>query len=105
MVDAAQNRLNMSLARAHQNVDDAAQTLVRMIEETRRQITKELDNAYGSRQLQLTVIDKKVGLMAFPSDTVSDSLSDTLSGIWACDIRRGIRAFIGFFSLHPTLIF
>uniref|UniRef100_A0A0M3I2J2 B-box type zinc finger protein ncl-1 n=1 Tax=Ascaris lumbricoides TaxID=6252 RepID=A0A0M3I2J2_ASCLU len=63
MVDAAQNRLNMSLARAHQNVDDAAQTLVRMIEETRRQITKELDNAYGSRQLQLTVIDKKVQQM------------------------------------------
>ncbi|VDM39382.1 unnamed protein product [Toxocara canis] len=64
MVDAAQNRLNMSLARAHQNVDEAAQTLIRLIEETRRQITKELDNAYGARQLQLTVIDKKVQQMA-----------------------------------------
>lgn len=60
MVDAAQNRLSGSLSRAHQNVDDAAQTLIRIIEENRRQIIKDLDNAYGAKQLQLTVIDKKV---------------------------------------------
>lgn len=60
MVDAAQNRLSCSLSRAHQNVDDATQTLIRIIEDNRRQIIKDLDNAYGAKQLQLTVIDKKV---------------------------------------------
>ncbi|MCP9258905.1 Brain tumor protein [Dirofilaria immitis] len=59
MVDAAQNRLSCSLTRAHQNVDDATQTLIRMIEDNRRQIIKDLDNAYGAKQLQLTVIDKR----------------------------------------------
>lgn len=62
MVDAAQNRLSCSLTRAHQNVDDATQTLIRIIEDNRRQIIKDLDNAYGAKQLQLTVIDKKVCL-------------------------------------------
>ncbi|VDN39957.1 unnamed protein product [Gongylonema pulchrum] len=60
MVDAAQNRLSSSLTRAHQNVDEAAQTLMRIIEENRRQVIKDLDNAYSAKQLQLTVIDKKV---------------------------------------------
>ncbi|VIO90844.1 B-box type zinc-finger protein ncl-1, putative [Brugia malayi] len=64
MVDAAQNRLSCSLTRAHQNVDDATQTLIRIIEDNRRQIIKDLDNAYGAKQLQLTVIDKKVQQMA-----------------------------------------
>lgn len=63
MVDAAQNRLNASLVRAHQSVDDAAQTLIRLVEDCRRQITKDLDNAFSAKQLQLTVIDKKVQQM------------------------------------------
>lgn len=63
-VDAAQNRLSMSLARAHQNIDEATQVLYRFIDEHRRLALKDLENAYGAKQLQLTVVDKKVALLA-----------------------------------------
>uniref|UniRef100_A0A1I7ZGG5 B box-type domain-containing protein n=1 Tax=Steinernema glaseri TaxID=37863 RepID=A0A1I7ZGG5_9BILA len=60
MVDAAQQRLTLSLHRAHQNIEDNTQTLIRLIEDNRRSVMKDLDNAFGAKQLQLTVIDKKI---------------------------------------------
>ncbi|TKR77649.1 hypothetical protein L596_018579 [Steinernema carpocapsae] len=63
MVDAAQQRLTVSIHRAHQNIEDNTRTLIRIIEENRRAVMKDLDNAFGAKQLQLTVIDKKIQQM------------------------------------------
>ncbi|KAK0422089.1 hypothetical protein QR680_007356 [Steinernema hermaphroditum] len=60
MVDAAQQRLTLSLQRAHQNVEDNTKTLNRLIEENRQRIMKDLENVFSAKQLQLTVMDKKI---------------------------------------------
>lgn len=62
-VDAAQGRLGISHSRAHQCIDEAAQMMYRFVEDHRRIAIKELENVYGSKQLQLTVVDKKVQQM------------------------------------------
>lgn len=53
------------MAKAQQGIDEAARALIRVIEDCRRQLTKELDNLYSAKQLQLSVIDKKVEIHHF----------------------------------------
>jgi tripartite motif-containing protein 2/3 len=63
VIDSCQNRLNGSLQRAQNNVDEAAALLTQLIQEARKTISKELEATFGYKQLQLTLMDKEVQKM------------------------------------------
>ncbi|GMT20801.1 hypothetical protein PFISCL1PPCAC_12098 [Pristionchus fissidentatus] len=70
-VDAANNRLNQSLARAHAILDENVATVIRTLEEQRKTIAKEIEQAYSAKQLRLTMVDKRIQQM-------SDKLGQTV---------------------------
>lgn len=50
-VDASQQRLSASLSRAHSQLDDNANALVRIIDEARKAAAKEIDTAFSAKQV------------------------------------------------------
>ncbi|PAV57073.1 hypothetical protein WR25_26135 isoform D [Diploscapter pachys] len=62
-VDNAQQRLNLSLTRAHQQLDENVQMLIRAIDEQRKSAAKEIEAAYSAKQVQLTMVDKRIQQM------------------------------------------
>ncbi|KJH42870.1 b-box zinc finger [Dictyocaulus viviparus] len=62
-VDAAQQRLNTSLSRAHSQLDENVNSLLRIIEEARKSAAKEIDTAFSAKQIQLTMVDKRIQQM------------------------------------------
>uniref|UniRef100_A0A915DWR8 B-box type zinc finger protein ncl-1 n=1 Tax=Ditylenchus dipsaci TaxID=166011 RepID=A0A915DWR8_9BILA len=63
LIDADQNHLNASFQQAQNNVDESANCLIQLVQETRKGISKELEAMFGYKQLQLTIIDKEVQKM------------------------------------------
>lgn len=51
VIDSCQNRLNGSLQRAQNNVDEAAALLTQLIQEARKTISKELEATFGYKQV------------------------------------------------------
>ncbi|EPB69592.1 b-box zinc finger [Ancylostoma ceylanicum] len=62
-VDASQQRLSASLSRAHSQLDDNVNALVRIIDEARKAAAKEIDTAFSAKQIQLTMVDKRIQQM------------------------------------------
>ncbi|KHJ94610.1 b-box zinc finger [Oesophagostomum dentatum] len=62
-VDASQQRLSASLSRAHAQLDDNVNALVRIIDEARKAAAKEIDAAFSAKQIQLTMVDKRIQQM------------------------------------------
>lgn len=63
-VDSAQQRLNASLQRTHQQLDENVQVLLKAIDEQRKMMAKEIDTTYSAKQLQLTMVDKRIQQMS-----------------------------------------
>ncbi|KAI1729919.1 NHL repeat domain-containing protein [Ditylenchus destructor] len=63
LIDADQSRLNASFQQAQNNVDESANILIQLVQETRKGLSKELETLFGYKQLQLTIIDKEVQKM------------------------------------------
>ncbi|GMR42592.1 hypothetical protein PMAYCL1PPCAC_12787 [Pristionchus mayeri] len=70
-VDAANNRLNQSLARAHAILDENVANVIRVLEDQRKTLAKEIEQAYSAKQLRLTMVDKRIQQM-------SDKLGQTV---------------------------
>uniref|UniRef100_A0A1I7XGD0 B-box type zinc finger protein ncl-1 n=1 Tax=Heterorhabditis bacteriophora TaxID=37862 RepID=A0A1I7XGD0_HETBA len=70
-VDSSQQRLNMSLQRAHAQLDENVQSLLRFVDEQRKVVAKDIDTAYSAKQIQLTMVDKRIQQM-------SEKLSQTI---------------------------
>lgn len=51
LIDADQNRLNESFQHAQNNVDESANYLIELIQDTRKNFLKELENAFGYKQV------------------------------------------------------
>ena len=51
-MDNAQQRLNLSLTRAHQQLDENVQMLIRAIDEQRKSAAKEIEAAYSAKQVR-----------------------------------------------------
>jgi tripartite motif-containing protein 2/3 len=51
LVDAAQNRLSVSMNRAAATIDESFHMIVRAADEHRRALGKELENAFGAKQV------------------------------------------------------
>ncbi|XGW15765.1 hypothetical protein V3C99_001314 [Haemonchus contortus] len=62
-VDASQQRLSASLSRAHSQLDENVNALVRIIDEARKSAAKEIDTAFSAKQIQLTMVDKRIQQM------------------------------------------
>uniref|UniRef100_A0A0K0D6I6 Biogenesis of lysosome-related organelles complex 1 subunit 1 n=1 Tax=Angiostrongylus cantonensis TaxID=6313 RepID=A0A0K0D6I6_ANGCA len=62
-VDAAQQRLSASLSRAHSQLDENVNALLRIVEDARKAASKEIDAAFSSKQIQLTMVDKRIQQM------------------------------------------
>ncbi|KAF8357266.1 ncl-1 [Pristionchus pacificus] len=70
-VDAANNRLNTSLARAHAILDENVNNVIRGLEDQRKALAKEIEQSYSAKQLKLTMVDKRIQQM-------SDKLGQTI---------------------------
>lgn len=70
-VDSKQQILTASLHNAHAQLDDTASNLIIAIQEQKKQLSKEIDNAFAAKQIQLTMVDKRIQSMA-------DKLSQTI---------------------------
>lgn len=51
LIDADQNRLNASFQHAQNNVDESANYIIELIQDTRKSFLKELENAFGYKQV------------------------------------------------------
>ncbi|MFH4973427.1 hypothetical protein AB6A40_000136 [Gnathostoma spinigerum] len=60
MVDDARNHLDVSTNRARMTVEETVRTLAELIEENKIQILRAIEKACSAKQVQLTLIDKKV---------------------------------------------
>ena len=54
LIDAGQNRLNVCFQQAQNHIDEIANCLIQLVQEARQNISKELENVFGCKQLQLT---------------------------------------------------
>ncbi|PIC39922.1 hypothetical protein B9Z55_011456 [Caenorhabditis nigoni] len=70
-VDSKQQILTASLHNAHAQLDETVSTLLQAIQEQKKQLSKEIDNAFAAKQIQLTMVDKRIQSMA-------DKLSQTI---------------------------
>lgn len=70
-VDSKQQILTASLHNAHAQLDDTVSNLIIAIQEQKKQLSKEIDNAFAAKQIQLTMVDKRIQSMA-------DKLSQTI---------------------------
>ncbi|CAI4228933.1 unnamed protein product [Auanema sp. JU1783] len=59
-VDTTQQMLQLNLQRAHQQLEENVQNVIRVIEEHKKNIAKEIEYAYSGKQLQLTMVDKRI---------------------------------------------
>lgn len=51
LIDADQNRLNASFQQAQNNVDVSANCIIEFVQEARKTLSKELENAFGYKQV------------------------------------------------------
>uniref|UniRef100_A0A1I7ULP4 B box-type domain-containing protein n=1 Tax=Caenorhabditis tropicalis TaxID=1561998 RepID=A0A1I7ULP4_9PELO len=70
-VDSKQQILTASLHQAHAQLDDTVAALIQMIQEQKKTLAKEIDNTFAAKQIQLTMVDKRIQSMA-------DKLSQTI---------------------------
>lgn len=53
LIDAGQNRLNACFQQAQNQIDEVANCLIQLVQEARQNITKELENVFGCKQVNL----------------------------------------------------
>ncbi|CAB3403100.1 unnamed protein product [Caenorhabditis bovis] len=63
-VDNAQQRLTASLHNAHAQLDENVASLVLQLQDQKKTMAKDIDNAFSAKQIQLTMVDKRIQQMA-----------------------------------------
>lgn len=70
-VDSKQQILTASLHNSHAQLDETVSTLINLIQEQKKTLAKEIDNAFAAKQIQLTMVDKRI-------QSMSEKLSQTI---------------------------
>ncbi|CAI2347519.1 unnamed protein product [Caenorhabditis sp. 36 PRJEB53466] len=63
-VDSKQQVLTASLHAAHAQLDETVSNLINLIQEQKKTLAKEIDAAFSAKQIQLTMVDKRIQSMA-----------------------------------------
>ncbi|CTQ86624.1 RING-type E3 ubiquitin transferase [Caenorhabditis elegans] len=70
-VDNKQQVLTASLHNAHAQLEETVSNLINVIQDQKKTLAKDIDNAFAAKQIQLTMVDKRIQSMA-------DKLSQTI---------------------------